>query len=104
MTYIGIRVVRISSHIFKDEDLKKLKYLWTPSIVAGGFLYFLNLVLFLADLLGIGPSSLIFNVLQLIDLAVCLVVAFGMYRFARFIETFVEKKKEAETKVSKIVR
>ena len=96
MTYVGVRVIMVSSHIFSDDDLKQLKFLWMPSIVAGGFLYFLNCVLLAANLFNAVTSSPILRLLEAIDLIVCLVIAFGMYRFAKYIETYEKKKQEAE--------
>ena len=102
MTYVGIRVVMISSHIFAEDDLKQLKFLWMPSIVAGGFLYFLNWALLIANLLHLVPSSLFLYLLEGIDLIVCLVIAIGMFRFAKYIEAYENKKQEAKATEKKL--
>jgi len=102
MTYVGIRVVMVSSHIFAEDDLKQLKFLWMPSIVAGGFLYFLNLALLVANLLKLVPSSMFLYLLEGIDLIVCLVIAIGMFRFAKYIEAYETKKHEAKVTEKKL--
>ena len=73
-----------------------------PSIVAGGFLYFLNCVLLVANLFNVVSPSAILYFLEASDLIVCLVIAFGMYRFARYIETYVKRKHEAKITEKKI--
>jgi uncharacterized membrane protein len=102
MTMVGSRVVGVSVHIFRDDDLRQLEYLWMPSIVAGGFLYFLNWALLIANLYGAVPASVILNILEVIDLVVCLVVAFGMFRFATFVGSYERKKKEAQITARKL--
>ena len=90
--------------IMTNDELKNLRYIWTPIVISGAFFFVLVLGLLIQDTFGVYINYPFYFAIHPFLLVGSGFFALSIYRFVKTIKSHMDTEKKAKTSLKEMER
>ena len=96
MGSVGLWGMKYFILILTNDELKNLRYIWTPIVISGGFFFVLVLGLLIQDVFGVYIDKSFYFAIHPFLLVGSGFFALSIYRFVKMIRAHIDTEKRAK--------
>ena len=102
MGSVGLWGMKYFVLIMTKDELKNLRYIWTPIVISGGFFFVLVLGLLIQDVFGVYIDFPFYFAIHPFLLVGSAFFALSIYRFVKTIRAHLDTEKKARTSLKQM--
>jgi len=104
MGSVGLWGMKYFILILTNDELKNLRYIWTPIVISGAFFFVLVLGLLIQDVFGVYIDYPFYFAIHPFLLVGSGFFALSIFRFVKMIKAHMDTEKKAKTSVKQMQR
>jgi len=102
MGSVGLWGMKYFVLVMTNDELKNLRYIWTPIVISGAFFFVLVLGLLIQDVFGVYIDKPFYFAIHPFLLVGSGFFALSIYRFVKMIKSYIDTEKRAKTSLKQM--